>query len=108
MNDKHGFQLEFQFPSSSRAVKIPSADLREMLEMLVILSREVSRLSEAVRRPERVRYRPEALARRLSYNTSRSVRDLWNSGKLAYHKDGRGRYSTEAQVHAYERDYCHK
>jgi len=108
MNDKDGFQLKFNFPSSSRSVKVPSAELREMMEVLVVLSREVSRLSEAVRRPERVRYRPEALARRLGYNTSRSVRDLWNSGKLAYHKDGRGRYSTEAQVHTYERDHCHK
>ena len=91
---------------ANRAIEIPSEVFSQILAKLERLSKEVSRLTDAVRRPERIRYRPDALAVRLGYKSSRSVRELWNTGKLVYNRDGRGRYSTEAQVHIYERDYC--
>ncbi len=67
---------------------------------LARLSKEVSRLRVAVRRPERARYRPAELAERLGISRM-SVYRLWNSGKIQYKKDGRGRFSTEADVMAY-------
>ena len=63
----------------------------------------LARLRDAIRRPERVIYRPAEAARRLKVGRTK-LYDLWNSGHLAYHRDRAGRYSTEAQVQAYLRD----
>ena len=67
------------------------------------LAGEVARLKEAVRRPERVLLYKEDLARRLN-KSERSIRRLWNEGKLDFKREGRRRYSTLAQLDAYLRD----
>ena len=64
---------------------------------------ELARLRHAVRRPERVIYRPAEAARRLQIGRTK-LYELWNSGALAYNRDRAGRYSTEAQIMAYLRD----
>ena len=73
------------------------------LERLDAVEIALGRLQESIRRPERIVYRPVVAARRLKVGKT-MVYKLWNNGQLAYHRDKKGRYSTEAQIQAYLRD----
>lgn len=87
--------------STPGSVVISKATILQILEEMRALREDVARLEKAVRRPGRVRYRPEELAQRLQISIS-SVYRLWKSGLLPYSQDSKGRYSTEAQVERYE------
>jgi len=76
--------------------------LKQMSREITSLREEVSRLHNQIARPERIRYRPKELAKRLGFNSIQSVYNRWRDGALEYHKDNRGRFSTEKQVMEYE------
>ena len=83
-------------------MEVASEHIDRIFSELRRLTSEVSRLNALVR-PARTRYRPNELAERLSCSR-RQVYKLWDSHKLAYRTDDRGRYSTEQDVLLYEAD----
>lgn len=105
--DGHHINLDISDLTATEAVAVIMVEMRRITAALHEQSHELARLREAVRRPDRVIYRPKEVARRLGFKSDRTIRTLWNDGKLAYKKDGRGRYSTEAQVQAYLRDFVY-
>lgn len=97
---------EFGELSATEALAVVVGELRGVrleLARLDGIERELARLRDAVRRPERILYRPVEAARRLGVGKT-MVYKLWNNGQLAFRKDNKGRYSTEAQIQAYLRD----
>ncbi len=102
----HSDLPDFSELSATEALAVVVGELRGVRQELARLDgveRELARLREAVRRPERIVYRPVEAAQRLKVGKT-MVYQLWNNEQLAYHRDKKGRYSTEAQIQAYLRD----
>lgn len=75
--------------------------LSSLIEQTRSLAKAVRRIERAAqRRPDRIVYRPDELCKRLRLGRT-SVYKLWNSGRLDYAEDTRGRFSTEEQVTRY-------
>ena len=103
MSRGDGHIEEFGELSATEALAIVVGELRGARLRLDGIERELARLRDAVRRPERILYRPVEAARRLGVGKT-MVYKLWNNGQLAFRKDNKGRYSTEAQIQSYLRD----
>jgi len=88
--------------STTEALAVVVQELRHVQSTLETQSRELSRLREAVRRPDRTVLYCKDLQREFGCSRSK-VYQLWDSG-LAWQKESGGRrYSTLAQVEAYRR-----
>ena len=88
-DDVHSDLPDFGELSAMDALAIVVGELRVLqreLARLGAVERELARLRDAVRRPERILYRPEEAARRLKVGRTK-LYDLWNSGVLAYNRD---------------------
>ncbi len=108
-----GFTAGLDDLSAAEMLALVLGELRRLRDALGEQADELSRLREAVRRPERVRYYEEDLERRLGISRSTIYR-LWREGLLDFHQDripnkrGLGRrYCTELDVERYERRGVH-
>ena len=102
-SSSHDSELSITGLSAQEALAVVVGELTRQHSTIEKLVVELARLREAVRRPERVLLYKEDLVSRLN-KSERSIRRLWNEGKLGFKWEGRRRYSTLAQLEAYLRD----